>query len=801
MRTVKIPVFAGVGAIATRRRSSRRIRLHGLRWRRGIVLPLVCTAILAAVPVVVGIHHVYRDRTNLPDLDSFARFAFPTVGHVYDANGQPLIELAREYRLITKYEDIPPIVRNAILAAEDRHFFSHSGVDYSRIPRVLGKVRIGTLMARLVRGGWHDEAKGAAIFPQGGSTITQQLVRGYFLRDMVAQENSGQLRHGGRSSRVLSAVIGARSVNMLARKLEEIRLSLWIERTMQERFGSKRRAKEEILARYASFIYMGNGQYGFAAASKYYFDRPLATFTVDDADKAAVLAGIAKSPRDYAPSANEPVKVLRRRNQTLDLMRANNFIAPDRMRGAQQRPIQVVVQQKEPRLPAAAVVESVLEDLKGRSADLGVESLLQGRTQVYSTVDVRVQRIVNAALEHGLERYESRHPKAKGLIQGSVVVLRNRDASILAETGGRQVFNDRSTSYSDFNRVTQSLRQPGSAMKPFVYLAAFRQGLLNLDTLVPDEPISVPDGGTERVKWISNYDGQFKGMIPVREALAESRNAAAIWITAQIGIDNVLRTSRNLGVQTPLQPYPTTALGASEVNLLELANAYRAMASGILAHPYVIRKIVRDSGEVVTDREHGAAPVNLRDSALSLIQEGLRGVVRMPTGTAHALDSRTFPIPVIGKTGTTNDFRDALFVGSTYGPDGITVAVRIGFDDNRSLGPKETGGRVALPVFRETMLSVYREKLVGPVPVFPARMEQSIDRYLNGDSLDTAAAVDAALAAPSESPVAYPIYRNAGENIVRIGAPQRRALPEETDWLWQHATVVGPTPTTSSSQR
>jgi penicillin-binding protein 1A len=338
-------------------------------------------------------------------------------------------------------------------------------------------------------------------------------------------------------------------------------------------------------------------------------------------------------------------------------------------------------------------------------------------------------------------------------------------------------------------------------MKPLVYLAAFREGLFNLDTLVPDEPISVPDGGTQRVKWISNYDGQFKGMIPVREALAESRNAVAIWITAQIGIDNVLRTSRNLGVQTPLQPYPTTALGASEVNLLELANAYRAMASGILAHPYVIRKIVHDSGEVVTDHEHRAAPVNLGDSALSLIQEGLRGVVRMPTGTAHALDSRTFPIAVIGKTGTTNDFRDAIFVGSTYGPDGITVAVRIGFDDNRSLGPKETGGRVALPVFRETMLNVYREKLVGPVPVFPARIEQSIDRYLNGDSLDTAAAVDAALAAPSESPVAYPMHRSAGENIVRIGAPQWRALPEETDGLSQHATVVGPTPTTSSSQR
>ena len=317
-------------------------------------------------------------------------------------------------------------------------------------------------------------------------------------------------------------------------------------------------------------------------------------------------------------------------------------------------------------------------------------------------------------------------------------MLRNRDASILAETGGRQLYKDRSTSYSDLNRVTKSLRQPGSAMKPIVYLAAFQQGTFNLDTLVPDEPISVPDGGKQSTKWISNYDGQFKGMIPLREALAESRNAVAIWITEQIGIASILRTARSLGVQTPLQPYATTALGASEVNLLELADAYRTMASGIFAQPYVIRKIVRDSGKVAADNEHGGPPVSVDDYALSLIQEGLRGLVRMPTGTAHALDSSGFPIPVMGKTGTTNDFRDALFVGSTYGPAGITVAVRIGFDDNRSLGPKETGGRVALPVFKEIMLRVYGENRVGPVPMFPAQMEQSIEAYLRGDSPDSA---------------------------------------------------------------
>lgn len=269
-------------------------------------------------------------------------------------------------------------------------------------------------------------------------------------------------------------------------------------------------------------------------------------------------------------------------------------------------------------------------------------------------------------------------------------------------------------------------------MKPIVYLAAFRNGAFNLDTLVPDEPISVPNGEGRSAKWISNYDGQFKGMIPLRMALAESRNAVAIWITEQIGIASILETARKLGIQTPLQSYATTALGASEVNLLELANAYRTIASGILGQPRVIRRIVLDSGEVLTDGGSGSSPVDVNGKAISLIQEGLRGVVRMPGGTAHGLGAGGFPFAVMGKTGTTNDFRDALFVGSTYGPEGITLAVRIGFDDNRSLGAQETGGLVALPVFKEIILSAYGQKLVGPVPEFPAEMEQRIDVYLNG---------------------------------------------------------------------
>jgi penicillin-binding protein 1A len=429
----------------------------------------------------------------------------------------------------------------------------------------------------------------------------------------------------------------------------------------------------------------------------------------------------------------------------LNLMLDNGFLSREATVHAKSRDVSSNPAHVVGTMRPSAVIEHVLQEYVDRYPGLVVEDLFQGRVQVHATVDARAQHIVDEALEHGLARYEERHPASRGLIQGAVVVLRNRDGSVLAETGGRRVFNGRTSSYSDYNRVRTSLRQPGSAMKPIVYLAAFRRGDYTLDTLVPDEPIGVANGKGRPLKWIANYDGLFKGTIPLRQALAESRNTVAVWLSVQVGIENVLRTSRSLGVLTPLGRDASTALGASEMNLLELANAYRTMASGLGAEPHVIRTVTRDSGEVVAAPARVSAPTSIDSGALALIQEGLRGVVRLPNGTAHALASRKFQIPVMGKTGTTNEFKDAVFVGSTYGPEGITAAVRIGFDDNRTLGPRETGGRVALPVFQELMLAVYAESIVGPPPVFPARMEARI-----AASLETSAPSDEGPATLSE---------------------------------------------------
>jgi penicillin-binding protein 1A len=689
--------------------------------RHPLTLAGVCLALLLLLPVVGLAHHIYFDRRLLPDLEPFIRFEIDATGRIDDARGEVLVEVARQNRRVVSYDEVPPILRDAILAAEDKNFFSHSGVEYRALPRVVYKTAVHSVAAW-----WKGESAVRLRFPQGGSTLTQQLVRGYFLRDRSSRENGAALFRNTATSWVLSSILGVPTTNKLLRKLEEMRLALWLEDEMRRHFGSQEQAKREIFARAASFNYLGNGQYGFAAGSEYYFGKSLSSYTSEDAGKAALLAGITKAPRDYAPVPGDP-RPLRRRNEILALMARNGAISTDLAKRLQAEPIAVRTE-RPVRTRATAATNTVLEELKRYGAGrFGVEDLLRGRIAVRSTVDERVQVVVNEALENGLALYEQRHPAAKGLIQGSVVVLRNADAGILAEAGGRKIYKARPARYTDYNRATESLRQPGSAWKPLVYLAAFRYNL-NLDTIVPDEPIAVPMGTNRPAKWITNYDNQFKGPMPTRQALAESRNAVAVWIARQIGVDRMMQTARELGIRSPLQPYITTALGASEVKLLELAGAYRAMASGILAEPHIIDRVTDGAGAVLYQASRTA--LDISSTGLDLIQEGLRGVVRLPEGTAHALNGRDFPIPVMGKTGTTSDFRDALFVGSTYGPSGITVAVRVGFDDNRELGDKETGGRTALPIFREIMLRVYQQQLAGPVPEFPYEIERRIDQYL-----------------------------------------------------------------------
>ena len=717
--------------------------LRAIWARRAVRVACPIVAILLALPPGALVRHVYFDRSGLPELEPFIRFQPPETGQILDARGEVVVELAREYRRVVTYDEVPLVVRQAVLAAEDKNFLSHSGVEYGALPRVILKTAVRSLAE------WRKGSGLRLMLPQGGSTITQQLVRVYFLPYLTSRRNDDPVFARGLTvPRVMAAVLGAPAANKLLRKLEEVRLAFWLEEAMRAHYGTREQAKREIFARYASFIYMGSGRYGFGAASEYYFGKPLASYTAEDAGRAALLAGIGKSPREYAPIAGDP-RPIKRRNQILALMARNGYIPVALARRCQGEPLGVL-RQAVAKTEAPAVIEHVLDELQAHGgARFTVEDLFEGRIRVRSTVDQRVQGVVNEALENGLALYEKRHPGARGSTQGSVVVLANADGAILAEAGGRQLYNRRSSRYSDLNRVTGSLRQPGSVMKPLVYLAAFRSGM-TLDATVLDAPISVSSGveGSE-VKWIANYDGRFKGLISARQALAESRNAVAVWIARAVGIERVIRTCQELGFRTPLNPYISTALGASEVRLLELAGAYRAMASGMRAEPHVIARVT-DGADALLYQAPGAAG-EIPPEGLALVQEGLRGVVRLPGGTAHALGGRDFPIPVMGKTGTTSGFRDALFVGSTYGPQGITVAVRIGFDDDRTLGRGETGGRTALPVFREIVRRVYAAALVGAVPQFPREMEDRIDAYLATPVVSVTATPIADTGAPGES--------------------------------------------------
>jgi penicillin-binding protein 1A len=691
------------------------------------------------------LHHVYRGQDGLPDLEAFIRFETPTTGAVYDASGQLLIELAREYREIVSYDEIPAVVRDAVLSAEDKNFFTHEGVDYAALPRVALKNLQAATAA--VQRWWTAGGRLTPAFVQGGSTITQQLVRGYFLADLTRRENTDTLLHRSPATRLSALLVGVRATNKMLRKIEEARISLWLEDALATRFGSQQ-AKEMIFSRYASFVYLGGGRYGLAAASEYYFDKPLQSYTSDDADEAALLAAIIKSPRDYAPTAPNIDRALRRRNHTLMLMAKRGVLPAAAAQRAMHASIDLA-SRHEVEVEAPAVVANVLDELKQGATGFGVEDLVQGRIRVHTTLDNRIQPIASAAVENGIRLYERRQPQRKG-VQAAAVVLRNADGAILAEVGGRRVHHGQAQHYTDFNRAIQSVRQPGSAFKPFVYLAAFRQGFA-LDTYVLDEPIEVPTARFE-VKSIANFDHAFKGPITVRQALAESRNAATMWTANQIGMESIVRTARDVGLRTPLQPYLSTALGASEVTLVDLANAYRALASGVTAVPHVIDKLTNARGDALyTAPETGDY---LPIAELGVIQEGLRGVVRLPGGTGRALNGRAFPIDVLGKTGTSNNFRDALFVGSTYGPTGITVAVWVGHDDGQSLGNGETGGKTALPIFREVIETIYRQELVGPAPEFPPGLDRGIDAYLNEEAILLAHQAERPFVARHELPYA-----------------------------------------------
>jgi penicillin-binding protein 1A len=501
----------------------------------------------------------------------------------------------------------------AFVAIEDRRFYRHWGID----PRAIGRALVTNVRAGGVR--------------QGGSTITQQLAKTSFLSS-------------DRSPK---------------RKAQEVIIAFWLEAWL---------TKDEILSRYLSSVYFGDGVYGLRAASHHYFGRNPEDLSLA---QSAMLAGVVQAPSRLAPTRNLPA-ARKRSRLVLGAMADTGVISPARATAtAPARPIA-----QSSKVPTG----TYFADWVAPAANQAFEADF-GEVRVMTTLDADLQRLAVRAV--------SRAPL--GNAQAALVAMRP-DGRVVAMVGGK------SYKSSPFNRATQARRQPGSAFKLFVYLAALRAGWTP-DSIIADKPVTI-DGWTP-----VNSDGVYRGPITLREAFARSSNAATVRLAESVGRGNVIRTARELGISTPLTNRPSLALGTAGVSLLELTAAYAAVAGGrypVLAHG-LDRDAADESGFGVLFRGGGSLdPRRDRAQMLDLLWEA----ANKGTGRRAAL-----AVPTFGKTGTTQENRDALFVG--FAGD-LVVGVWVGRDDNRSLG-KMSGGTVPAQIWKSFMIPALAvDRRAGP---------------------------------------------------------------------------------------
>lgn len=704
------------------------------RWlKRACILIGGITLVAIILVLIAGglfANYVFVNRDNLPDIRSFVNFDIPQVGIIEDLEGRPIINLAKEYRFVIKPNEITLPIKAAFLSAEDKDFYSHNGVDWDALFfRAAGK-NIEYSVEAVLR-----ERKPILVVQQGASTITDQIVGLYYKKHIRIRAN--QLKKGW---------WGFLPRQFLT-KMEELRLAKWLEEELAQpkHFGSKRKSKEEILARFLSYTYFRK-VYGVKAASFFYFGKKVSDLNYGEA---ALLAGIIKNPGLYAPVLNPPNNLfsqrqLNRRNNVLDLMAENKYLSQEQANKFKEKGLPVP-EDRRSYTDAPSVVNDILSELK--LTGISVDRLFDGDIKIRSTSNIDIQEIINNACENGVNAYEERHPNyKKGEVQCAAIVLRNIDAAILASVGGRKLFHGKNYQYSDLNRVRRA-RQAGSAFKPIVYLTAFLNSWTPDDEIL-DSPFAIPMGYGRGLHWIENYDRKFLGNITLCEALYRSRNAPTARLAMKLGqgyfeesgMKKIIDTAVFLGIKSPFHKaidhlnrtvyYPTSALGASEVTVIELANAYREIASGISAEPYMIQEIEDKDGKTIFRKTETMMFSEIRPDALDMVRSCLRKVVTQPGGTAYSLTLQNFPVQVAGKTGTTNDLRNAWFGGWTHGSAGITVMVRIDFDDNQELGEGETGARAALPVFKEIIGEIYSRGFIDPPPEFPDySKDQKIDDH------------------------------------------------------------------------
>jgi penicillin-binding protein 1A len=734
----------------------------------GIVRRLIGVLGRVALSVVVlvvgaglaGAWLLQRWAGELPDYAALAEYAPPTVTRIHAGDGRLLAEYAREKRVFVPIEAIPDRVKHAFIAAEDKNFYRHPGID------------VGSIVRAAIT---NIEHWGTGQRPQGASTITQQVAKNFFVGNELS----------------------------LTRKVREALLALRMERAF---------TKDHILELYLNEIFLGNRSYGVAAAALNYFDKSLDELTLGEA---AFLAALPKAPSRYDPS-RDAAAAIGRRNYVLGRMHEDGYIDTDALAEARAEPLTLRSRPPTEFAQADFFTETVRRQLVARFGEAG---FYEGGLSVRTTVQPRLQQIADRALRHGLAAYDQRQGwrgplgrietaaagtawqaalagfdpgfelmdwrlavvleagesvaelgfadgsrgelrldeitwarrvgpngrpgpavrrtsdvvaagdvvavewlagadgapgrwtlRQRPEVEGAVVALDPHTGRVLALSGG---FSFRQ---SQFDRATQALRQPGSAFKPFVYLAALERGYTPASIIV-DGPIEIDLGPGVGVWRPKNYSDRYYGPSTLRVGLEKSRNLMTIRLAQEVGMDSVVEVARRFGIDRGLQPYLAGALGAGEVDLLSLTRAYAMLVNGgRWIEPAFVERIQDRHGRTVLRRDDRPCPDCLAvrwqaqaapvlPDARPLIEDPRYAyqIVNMLTGVIErgtAAQAARLGRPLAGKTGTTNDAKDAWFIG--FSPD-LVVGVWVGYDQPRSLGDRETGGSVALPIWIEVM--------------------------------------------------------------------------------------------------
>jgi penicillin-binding protein 1A len=735
-----------------------RVRLasEGLVGRLAFSFLIFCAIAFGAAS---GLLFVYA--SDLPEIRELEDYKPNVVTELYADDGQSIGSFALQRRILLTYEQIPKVLKDAILVTEDQHFEEHFGID---LPRVI-EAAIRNISAQ-------RKAEGA-------STLTMQLARVLFL----TPEKS------------------------FRRKIQETLLAIQIERHY---------TKEQIFAMYCNQIYLGHGNYGFEAATEFYFGKPVSQLTIPDA---ALLAGMIRGPT-YSPILHGE-RARARRNLVLARMARYGKITAAQAEAASQLALGLKPTYSRNDL-APNFVEEVRQYLE---RTYGTEAVHEQGLRIYTTLNAAMQRAANAAVRDGLHAHDRRRgwrdkvpnifrdhlgdpanyqsedwrstiakgsyvtalvtdvtPVAATLkigpyrafltpsdfswigqqspeklfapgdllfvnvkeltestakvgldqrpaAQAALLAIENSTGEIKAMVGGYS-FED-----SKFNRATQAFRQTGSSFKVYVYATALAQGLTPFDT-VSDTPFSVMSGG--KVYAPHNYDEKFEGRITLRRALADSRNVPAVRILEKVGISNVIDTARRFGITSALPPYLPLALGAADLTLFEHTAAFTVFPNdGIRIAPHMIRRVTTYDGAVLEEARPQISDVIAPETARTMVAM-LEEVVQFGTGVR----AKELGRPSAGKTGTTNDFTDAWYIGFT---PGLTAGVWVGYDDKRiSLGKKETGAKAALPIWLEFMKEAVKSQPVENFPNVEPLEKMAGAHLIQVDTPDTAPPADAA---------------------------------------------------------